>query len=106
MRIAGKKENLKLRLQQAVVARVQILSEEETQQPRNQMEGLHPASHWEELNHMYEPVDSQDEDEEFRAPKVPTGDYEQIKYNYLETFERPDFQAILMLQFLHLEVIQ
>ena len=61
--IAGKKADLKLRLQQAVSAGVQILSEEVTQQPRNQMEGLQPAAHWEDLKQMYEALDSPDDDE-------------------------------------------
>ena len=37
------------------------------------MEVLHPAAHWEELNHVDELVGSPDDDEEFRAPTVPEG---------------------------------
>ena len=55
---------------------------------------------------MDDPIESPDDDEEFRAPSVPEGKYEQRKYNYQEAFERPDFQALVMLKCLHLEVIQ
>ena len=72
--IEGKKEDMKLRFQQAVAAWVQNISEEEMQQLRNQMEGLHPETHWEELNNMDEPVDSIDDDEESRAHTVPGGE--------------------------------
>ena len=61
--IEGKKADLKLQLQQAVPAGVNNISEEETQQPRNQMEGLHPAAHWEYLKQIYEALDYPDDDE-------------------------------------------
>ena len=32
------------------------------QQPRNQMEGLYPEDHWEEPKHIYEPVDSPEDE--------------------------------------------
>ena len=60
LNIAGKKSDLKLQLQQAVPAGVQIIPEEGTQQPHNQTEGLHPAAHWGELKHIDEPVYSPD----------------------------------------------
>ena len=56
LNMAGKKSDLKLQLQQPVPAGVQIIPEEGTQQPHNQTEGLHPASHWGELKHIDEPV--------------------------------------------------
>ena len=77
--IAGKKSDLKLWLQQAVAAGVQIISEEETQQPHNQMEVLHPAAHWEDLEQMDEHVDYPRDDEEFMEPTVPEGESEQRK---------------------------
>ena len=91
--IEGKKADLKLQLQQAVPAGVNNISEEETQQPRNQMEGLHPAYQREELKHMEDIVESTDDDEEFRAPTVPEGQADPRKYNYQEAFERPDFSG-------------
>ena len=42
---------------------------------------------------MDDPIESTDDDEEFRAPSVPEGKYEQRKYNYQEAFERPDFSG-------------
>ena len=96
--IAGKKEDLKLRLHQVVAAGVEIISEEETQQQCNQMEGIHPAARWEELKYMDEPVDYPGDDEEFRELTVPEWETEQRKYNYHEAFERPDFQELVMLQ--------
>ena len=91
--IAGKKADMKLLLQQAVAAGAHIISEERTQQPQNQMEGLQPESHWEELNHMDEPIDYPDDIEDFISPTVNEGESEQIKYSYQEEFERPDFSG-------------
>ena len=81
--IAGKKADMKLRLQKAVAAGAHIISEERTQQPQNQMEGLQPESHWEELNHMDEPIDYPDDIEDFIAPTVNEGESEHIKIQLL-----------------------
>ena len=91
--MAGKKSDLKLQLQQPVPAGVQIIPEEGTQQPHNQTEGLHPASHWGELKHIDEPVYSPNYYEQSRAPTVPEGGGEHRKYNYQEEFERSGFSG-------------
>ena len=71
---SGKKADMKLRLQQEVAAGVKIISEEVTEQPHNQMEGLHHAAHWEELKNMDKPVYYPDNNEYSRAPTVPEGE--------------------------------
>ena len=55
---------------------------------------------------MDDPIESTDDDEEFSATSVPEEKYKQRKYNYQEAFERPDFQALVMLKCLYLKVIQ
>ena len=52
LKIVGKKEYMKLRLQQELAAWVKNISEEEIKQPHNQIEGLCSADYWEYLKHM------------------------------------------------------